>query len=40
MLVRRLRVWEELMVGDEQWDDFVAFVDGELFPPPICGLVI
>jgi len=26
-------LWEELMVGDEQRDDFAAFVDGELFPP-------
>ena len=29
-------LWEELMVGDEQRDDFVAFVDGrksEIWPP-------
>jgi len=32
-------LWEELMVGDEQRNDFGAFVDGELFPP-VCGLVV
>jgi len=32
-------LWDELMVGDEQRDDFAAFVDGGLFPS-VCGLVI
>jgi len=27
-------LWEELMVGDEQRDDFAAFIDGELLFPP------
>ena len=27
-------LWEELMIGDEQRDDFAAFVDGELLFPP------